>query len=183
MLSGSWYTYNDANDGGTSTIKPAPAEKFSKDSPGRTGNGRIVSVKGSVTTVFQWGYVGVGTMLDRDRKSFDLNGCKGLRFWYKGDGKAYRIKLVSKHPDFKNGGSDNHYGAEFTTGSGWQKFEMDFSNFTQEPYWGSKVEQDKAFSEVTDIQWQTKGQPYDSVELALDGIEIYGCAAEVHAKP
>lgn len=183
MLSGSWYTYNDANDGGTSTIKPAPAEKFSKDSPGRTGNGRIVSVKGSVTTVFQWGYVGVGTMLDRDRKSFDLNGCKGLRFWYKGDGKAYRIKLVSKHPDFKNGGSDNHYGAEFTTGSGWQKFEMDFSDFTQEPYWGSKVEQDKAFSEVTDIQWQTKGQPYDSVELALDGIEIYGCAAEVHAKP
>jgi len=45
------------------------------------------------------------------------------------------------------------------------------------------VEQDKALSAVTDIQWQTKGQPYDSVELDLDGIEIYGCAAEVRANP
>ncbi len=183
MLSGSWYTYNDANDGGTSTIKPAPAEKFSKNSSGRTGNGRVVSIKGSVTTVFQWGYAGVGTMLDRDKKSFDFNGCRGLRFWYKGDGKTYRVKLVSKHPDFKNGGSDNHFGAEFTTGSDWKLFEMDFSDFTQEPYWGTKVEQDKALSAVTDIQWQTKGQPYDSVELDLDGIEIYGCAAEVRANP
>jgi hypothetical protein len=183
MLSGAWYTYNDANDGGTSRIKPAPAEKFSKDSSGRKGSGRAVSVEGTVTTVFQWGYVGVGTMLDRDRKSFDLNGCTGLRFWYKGDGKTYRVKLVSKHPDFKNGGSDNHFGAEFTTGNDWRIFELDFSDFTQEPYWGTKVEQDKALSVVTDIQWQTKGQPFDSVELALDGIEIYGCAAEVHAKP
>jgi hypothetical protein len=178
LLGGTWYTYNDKGDGGTSRIWPEPGNKFEKSGSGRLGNGRAVIMKGSVTTIFQYGYMGMGTSFDKNSKVKDLTGCAGLRFWYKGDGKTYRVKVVSVHPDFIKGNGDNHFGAEFETTDKWQLFELPFSYFTQEPYWGTKVDQDKAFSAIKDIQWQTKGQPLESVELAIDGVEVYGCSKD-----
>jgi endoglucanase len=178
MLGGMWYTYDDSNDGGNSEIWPKPQSNFEKSQESFDRNGKAITIKGKVTAVFQWGYLGMGTQFDIKGKTMDLNGCMGLRFFYKGDGKTYRVKLVSTDGGFARGTSDNQYGAEFTTDSGWQLFEMKFSSFTQEPYWGSKVLQQNALSAVRDIQWQTKGQPYDSIELTIDRVEIFGCGQQ-----
>jgi endoglucanase len=178
LLGNAWYTYNDSGDGGTSSVWPEPKNNFEKSGSSRDGKGKAIAMKGKVTSVFQWGYLGVGTALDKDGKSADLNGCAGLRFWFRGDGKTYRVKLVSTHPDLKKGSADNQFGAEFETSGQWQLFEMPLTYFTQEPYWGTVVDQDKALSAVKEIQWQTKGQPFESVELELDGVEIYGCGTK-----
>jgi endoglucanase len=179
LLGGFWYTYDDKNDGGSSKIWPEAGGRFEKSSASKDGRGKAIVMKGKVTTVFQWGYLGMGTRLDRDGKPKDLTGCMGLRFWYKGDGKTYRVKLVSAAPEFKNGTGDNQYGVEFETSSEWQLFEWPLSSFVQEPYWGTKVDRDKALAMIKDIQWQTKGQPLESMELMIDGVEIYGCAEKL----
>ena len=175
LQGGSWYTYDDKTNGGNSKIWPEPGKTFEKSGRTKDGKGRAAVMKGNVTVIFQWGYMGMGTTLDKGGKSINLTKCTGLRFWHKGDGKTYRVKAVSTHPDFKDGTGDNQFGFEFVSEKDWQLFETDLSDFTQEPYWGSVVDQEKALSMIKDLQWQTRGQPLENVELMIDGVEIYGC--------
>jgi len=172
LLGAAWFTYNDSDNGGTSKIQPAPGKSFEKCAE---GSGKIPCMRGNITTVFQWGYAGMGTLLDKEGKPVDLTGCKGLRFWYKGDGNTYRVKLASVSADFINGEGDNMYGADIQTAGGWEYFDWPLDNLTQEPYWGTKVDRESALSTVKSIQWQTKGQPIEKFEFMADKIEIYGC--------
>lgn len=170
-----WYTYDDKSNSGTSEIWPKPGSNFEKSGSGKDNKGKAAVMKGKVTTMFQWGYIGMGTKLAADGQTINVTKCGGVRFWHKGDGKKYRVKLVSAHPDFKQGDGDNHLGVEFETSGEWQLFDMPVYSFVKEPYWGSFVEPDDALSMVKEIQWQTREQPHQSIELMIDGVEIYGC--------
>jgi hypothetical protein len=108
-----------------------------------------------------------------EKKPFDLTDKEGITFWHKGDGKKYRVKLVSTHPDFKDKDSDNQFGNDFHTTEEWGETEIHFTNLFQQPGWGSKVDLSKALTQIKEIQFVTLGQPHESVELWIDGLEIF----------
>jgi len=184
---GYWYTYDDLGSSGNSYVVPWSAARwqasgqaeqpFFMQSPGRTGAGYAARMTGYVTTTFQYGFVGMGTALLDPKGPVDLSSCTGVKFWYKGDGKSYRVKIPSSHPNFLQGEGDNHYGYAFVSGTNWTQMDLLMSSLTQEPYWGTSVLRSDALSMATDIQFQTVGQPQASIDLWIDEIEFYGCSS------
>ena len=175
MENGFWYTYNDADPGGSSVVIPAPDKPFTKAKFGFKGDGECSCMKGKVTTKFANGFIGMGYYLSpaNVKKPFDLRDKLGIRFWHKGDGKKYRVKLTSTHPDFINKDGDNHFGNDFHTDIEWGQNEIHFTNLYQQSGWGSKVDVKNALSQIKEIQFCTLGQPHESVELCIDGLEIF----------
>ncbi|MCX8094417.1 MAG: CIA30 family protein [Candidatus Goldbacteria bacterium] len=184
---GYWYAYDDLNNGGNSYVVPwsesrwnisglpTPVEKFYMQSPGRTGSGYAARITGYVTTQFQWGFVGMGTTFLDPKKDIDISMCSSVRFWHKGDGKQYKMKIASNHPNFCLKEGDNHYGRPFTTSTNWKLEDIPISSLFQEPYWGTSVNLKDAMSRATDIQFQTIGQPIASIDLWVDEIQFCGC--------
>lgn len=190
---GYWYTYDDLADpnNGDSIVwpmsetamnkygYPTPLPTFEMTEPGNGNAGYCARVSGVVTTTFQYGFVGMGVNLlavneqDQTKKPVDISGMTGIRFYTKGDGKEYKIKLPSQHPGFVNGVGDNHYGYTFTPASNWTQVDILLSNFTQEAGWGSTVELSDALTMIDAIQFQTVGQPHTSIDLYVDDLEIY----------
>jgi hypothetical protein len=175
MNGGFWYTYDDVQAGGSSRVIPAPGKTFVMSRPGYKGEGECACMRGAVTTKFQYGFIGMGYYLSpaNVKKPFDISGDLGIRFWHKGDGKSYRVKLVSTHPDFINKDSDNQFGNDFHTTDEWGETEIHFTNLFQQPGWGSKVDLNKALTMVKEIQFVTLSQPLESVELWVDELEIF----------
>ncbi len=184
---GYWYTFDDLGSSGSSYVVPwsdarwnasgQTPQPFYMQSPGRTGSGYAARMTGYVTTAFQYGFVGMGTTFLEPKGPVDLSSCTGVKFWYKGDGKTYRMKISSSHPNFLDGAGDNHYGYAFVAGASWTQMDILMSSLTQELYWGSSVARADAMSMATDIQFQTVGQPQTSIELWVDEIEFYGCSS------
>ncbi|HRU39709.1 MAG TPA: CIA30 family protein [Candidatus Goldiibacteriota bacterium] len=182
---GYWYTYDDLKDGGTSYAVPwsdarcelagVPVKEFFMQSPGHGGTGMAARVTGEVTTVFTYGFVGIGTGLTDPKGPVDISGCEGIRFWTKGDGKQYRVKIQSVSPLFLLGAGDNYYGYTFTAPADWTQVDVPFTALTQEPYWGTTVALTDSLAMSSDVQFQTVGQPHASINLWVDEIEIYGC--------
>lgn len=170
---GYWYTYNDHGDGGTSTIypQPSPSPFYKTSDPGNGANGSdgYVRVTGTVTTVFAYGYAGLGTGLAPAPGVFDLSKYQGIVFYVKGDGKTYRFKIES--PDITD---SDQFGYNFTTTGAWQKITLPFntSTFTQSGFGTPKNLLDSLVS-AKGIQWQTIGQPLAAFELEVDDIYLY----------
>jgi hypothetical protein len=175
MKNGFWYSYDDIPAGGTSKARPQPGMDFIMDSPGHAGTGECARLQGEVTTAFQFGFIGMGRYLSPAdvRESFDLSKKFGVKFWCKGDGRQYRIKLVSTHPGFVNKDSDNHFGHDFTAEEKWYEIKLSFNQLFQQPGWGSKAGLKKAITGIKEIQFVTLGQPIPSVDLWIDGLEIW----------
>lgn len=174
MYNGFWYTYDDIPAGGTSKVWPSPDRAFVMSWPGFKGTDECACLKGVVTKAFEFGFIGMGYYLSpmNVRSSFDLSDRKVVSFWQKGDGKSYRIKLVSTIEDFISHDSDNQYGFDFKTTADWQKVEIPLDQLYQQPGWGSKVPLVKALSMIKEIQFVTLGQPLETVELWIDGLNI-----------
>jgi len=84
---GEWMAYADASDGGDSTSELTSAEE---EIDGQTVT--VHTVKGNVTTKFQYGFAGWG--LDPDEATLErIKAAKALSFTILGDGKKYAIKF------------------------------------------------------------------------------------------
>ena len=184
---GYWYTYNDhdAPNSGDSAIWPPsenmiPGAEFIMSAPGRLGAGDCAArLTGNVTTTYQYGFIGMGAgilpppALPTDPKpTFDLSSCGGVRFWAKGDGKSYSLKM--KAADSVDTGY-NDYKRNFTAPADWTAFDFAMTTFTQESGWGTTVDRSIVLANLTDLQFQTVGQPHTSIDLWVDDIEFYGC--------
>jgi len=188
LWGGYWYTYDDLGSGGNSYVVPwtdnrASAEGVDPiefgmspvtDRPGSTYAARMTGV---VTTDFTYGFVGMGTAFIEPKGPINLSDCTGVRFWVKGDGKQYRMKITSSSPLFLDGEGDNHYGYQFLTSGTWVQMDVTMAMMTQELYWGTTVPKADALAMATDIQFQTVGQPHASIDLWVDEIEFYGCSS------
>ncbi len=175
MYDGFWYSYDDIPAGGTSKVWPPTDKTFIMSKSGFTGKGDAACMKGLVTKDFEFGFIGMGYYLSpaHIRKSFDLTASKSISFWQKGDGKSYRVKLVSTHSEFVSGDSDNQFGFDFKTTPDWQKIDIPFLKLAQQPGWGAKVKLSEAVSAVKEIQFMTLGQPLKNVELWIDNLNIH----------
>ena len=170
------FTYDDATDGGTSTIVPASIPEEIKDkqvamehSPGKGAEGSDgwFKMTGKVTTAFTYGYAGLGVKLNKDAIPVDLSEYTGIMLWAKGDGKKYRLQFVSKNvEDFC------YYNFPFKAEKEWTLVKVPFKFIMQET-WGAKKGKTESLQQVTALQIQTIGQPIDSFELNVDSIALY----------
>ncbi|HDQ26851.1 MAG TPA: hypothetical protein ENN43_08930 [bacterium] len=186
---GFWYTYDDyaaSTPPGSSYVVPwtdgqwerngMAAEPFFMTAvTDRPGSSYAARMTGVVTTDFTYGFVGMGCSFLDPKAPVDVwTGVTGVRFWTKGDYNGYRMKIMSSSPLFLDGEGDNHFGYAFIAPPDWTQLTIPYSNFTQEPYWGTVVtDKEAALKMGTDIQFQTVGQPHASIELWVDHIEFY----------
>ncbi len=183
---GLWYSYNDCIDDGDSYVVPwsdcmwlnsgQSVQPFYMQTPGRKGVDFAARITGYVTTKFPYGFIGMGVYLFSSKNLFvDISQCLGIKFWHKGDGKIYKIKLKSLHSGFLRGDRDDHYVKQFITTSDWKQEEILLENFSQE-YWGSIVDRNEAMQMIYAIDFQTNSQPHSSIDLWIDEIELFNCS-------
>ncbi|NTV52503.1 MAG: hypothetical protein HGA76_05775 [Candidatus Firestonebacteria bacterium] len=168
-LGGAWYSFNDSGNGGTSRIFPSPFALTIQNGLGANGSNGYLAVTGTVTTVYANGFIGFGTLLNQVGGTVDLNQFKGIRFSVKGDVKVYSIKIQSSNiTDY------NYFKIDFPTTTEWTEKNLPFALFAQDPYFGTPNKSlTESLTYATAIQWQTKGQPWSSVQVQIDNIFLY----------
>lgn len=155
-----WSSYDDSASGGTS--------KITKQAAMETINGKealAITITGMVTTKYQYGFIGVAANPSLATLTF-MKTAKGITFMAVGDGQKYRVKIeTSDITDF------DMYGKEFTAPKGKAvAVTIPFSTLAQEG-WGAKKKFDPA--KITQISFQTIGQPIASVSFKIIGLESY----------
>lgn len=171
---GFWYTYDDSGNSGTSYVMPRPGSIFTMASGGAASTAYAARITGNVTTDYIYGFIGLGTQTNPGSGSgqgFNCSGFLGIRFWAKGTATDFDIKLVPTNS--VNTGGD-HYKFTFNVTSNWQQYQLFFTSFTQEG-WGTTVNRTLVLQNLKDIQWQTRGQPWDYIELWIDEVEMFPC--------
>jgi len=140
---GEWRAYNDLNDKGDSTSVLTSAEEVID---GQTV--MVHTIKGNVTTKFQYGYS--GWAIDPDEATLELiKTAKALSFTILGDGKRYSIKF--KTSDVKDFAYHEYL---FNTEPGeWVTFEVPIGFFIQPSWTGTPVRLKP--ENVIGVEWQT----------------------------
>lgn len=195
---GYWYTFDDlaSPNNGDSKVWPMsqtaadkysypnvdPLPTFVMTAPG-AGTALCARVSGTVTTTFQYGFVGMGVDLLGEttpgsgvKLAADLAtaGYTHIYFESKRGPKdsttgTYKIKLVTAANGFTD--ASNHPVANFNPTSTWQAHKIAFTSFAQESGWGDPVTIPQALAEVIAFQWQTNGQPRPA-DLQIDNIYL-----------
>ncbi len=173
---GYWYSYDDSEFGGSSTVWPGPSDDFVMSAPGAGGMGMAARITGYVTTVFQYGYAGMGADVFPMKNPVDFTACSGVQFMVKGDGKQYSVGLMTDFAGM-DGNTGNYYKYTFTPPTDWTKVTILFSSFTQEMGWGTMYARSTALSRVKAIVFKTFGQPHASFDLQIDDLEILDCTS------
>lgn len=162
-----WIAIDDKNDKGSSTAVISVADETIG---GKTYKG-VVTLKGKVTTDFQYGYAGM--MLNNDAgdpiaKAFveALRKGKGVRIAVSGDGKKYDMRLeTSDRPDY----CFHLISLQAPKGSV-KVYEIPYSKLKQYS-WGAQKKFDQ--SKITALSFQTIGQPLSSYELKVISVELF----------
>lgn len=167
-LNGYWYVYddNDAPNNGTSVVSPKPFAMTNAAGEGALGSDGYVKITGTVTTAYENGFIGVGTGLGGIT---DLTQYQGIRFYIRGDGGSYRLSLKSTII-----GDSDYFGTTVSTTSAWTEVFLPFTStvFKQQNF-GAVQDFTLALANVTDLQWQSMGQPRASVTLEIDELYFY----------
>lgn len=163
---GTWFTYDDRNQGGDSQVIPEGYSAFKASPGGPDGSSLAASIAGKVTTTYEYGFLGMGTDLNSPNDPVDISQYNAIEFWAKGDGKSYRMKLRSPVT-----GDYDDFGYNFAPTPEWQRYVVSFDQLQQEG-WGKKVNRDNVLKQVISVTWQTRNQPHDSIELAVDNIRF-----------
>jgi hypothetical protein len=85
-----WFTYDDRDEGGSSTAELAPV------APGAAGSRGALRFRGALAN--QWGgepFVGIGAPLAPEGQTFDMSEYKAIRISIKPDSHRYRLQLNS----------------------------------------------------------------------------------------
>lgn len=162
-----WMPLTDASDKGSSTANLTVADETIG---GKTYKG-VVTLKGKVTTDFQYGYAGM--MMNNDptdpvAKAFvnALRTGKGVRIAISGDGKKYDLRVeTSDRPDYCF-----HLISLQAPKGAVKVYEIPYSKLTQYS-WGVQKKFDQ--NKITGLSFQTIGQPISSYELKVISVELF----------
>ena len=198
LFGGYWYTYDDLaapNNGDsivwpmseTAMIKygyPTPVATFQMTAPGYNGSAYCARISGTVTSTFQYSFIGMGfDLLDAGAGNpkipinFVAQGYTGLKFWYKNGpsvtgSKNWKVKLCSTYNGL--GDSDDQPRKVFTATNTWQQFDVALTDFTQEGWCSNTL---KCYpiadllTSIVAIQFQTDYRP-GAADLMVDDIEL-----------
>jgi len=149
-----WSLFDDKGDNGSSKIS-RKSEIVNID-----GNDVLsVTLTGTVTTKFQYGYA--GATADGDPAVIEaLKSASAITFKTKGDGKTYRVRVeTSNVTDY------DYFGFVFTAPKGKAvEVTVPYSKLKQEG-WGAPKKFDAANAKK--VSFQTVGQPIESFEFTI----------------
>ncbi|MFP4467063.1 MAG: CIA30 family protein, partial [Candidatus Goldiibacteriota bacterium] len=184
---GFWYTYADGRD--LTTVSPDPLTTFAMTEGGYDGSLYAANITGEVEPVDAPSYpsAGMGTQLNPDAGAppdgtsevTDISSCSGIRFYAKGDGKSYVIKLPYTDDAGDSLTEYDDYLYSFTAEDTWTEVDVPFA-FMAQGGWGTEVDIAIVLENAKEFQWQTDFNPdtgTETYDLWIDDIVVYGCDA------
>ena len=160
------------------SIDPTSAITVAYGSPGADGTNRSAHVTGVIgaTPTPGWSNYVVQLYSGWPAPSFDAsgNGLAGIRFWFYGDGAAYRVCATSA------GVTDyNYYGFNFTAPAGtWTLYQIPFSSMTRQAGWGSQMGLSTTYgaTDFTGVMYKTQGAG-GAFDYKVDQLGFYDATA------
>jgi hypothetical protein len=169
-LGGKWFTYNDNNVGGKSTVTPTTSATtlFTMTAGGANSSTMAakISYKLSVGTLSYSPFVGIGTYTTSDSsKTSDWSKGTGISFYYKG--AVCTLQVVT--PEVTDAGYYSYIIPAST--ASYTKVTVNWSSFSQ-PIWAKVVTFNK--TAINKIQWQTQSTTGSTGDIWLDDIKVEG---------
>lgn len=186
-LGGWWFTYNDSEDGGNSTVWP-PEDKFkpikTKDKPGYAAR-----MYGTAGNKLGWDYFGMGVTLDNNAgcpKSapMDLRKYSALQFKIKGSIKGGRLTVIIPYIDNRckdnepvtlTGWTDYEASITASVSNKWTTVKLDLRKDFSQPNWVKKkhkVSIEQVLKQMHTIEWHYSSQDGESIDIWVDDIEF-----------
>jgi hypothetical protein len=194
LLGGYWYAFDDTGSGFSYTdpvsdnraiLDGIPTVPFTMKGYDYTTNtyGGAAKITGAVkdTATFLYGFVGMGTNLNKDKTPMSIACCSGIRFYARstsGTMTSFRMKLAHPTAFPTPSDSENMFGKVFTVSSTWTLIDIPLSSLTQLPYWGTTIPLATALAAVEAIQFQSTapdGTSIPSLALEVDDLTLYNC--------
>jgi len=174
LITGVWYSYTDASNGGKSELT------FT----GATGSSIVMAGAGyesntclEVTYSFDEGtyvyapYLGFGAALGSGASLNDMSKYAGISYVYRGGAHRMRVD-TSDVTDY------DVYGIDVPAAAGWTTVTLPFVNFSQQG-WGKKVDFD--LSHVMNLSFALTGSTGQTGSLDIDDLKVVGTIA--HGPP
>jgi endo-1,4-beta-D-glucanase Y len=195
LLGGYWYAFDDAGSGLSYTDPVSdnraiadgiPTVAFSMKGYDHTTNayGGAAKITGAVKDIppgFIYGFVGMGTNLNKDKTPMNIGCCSGIRFYARstsGTMTQFRMKLAHPTAFTPANNSENMFGFVFNVTASWQLIDIPLSTLTQLPYWGTTIPLASALAVTEAIQFQSTapdGTDVPSLALEVDDLTLYNC--------
>ncbi len=156
----SWAALTDANDKGSSTAELTVSDETID---GKKYEG-VATLKGTVTTKFQYGYAGMYSVDGAPLEKLLQNG-SGIELAVSGDGAMYDVRIeTSDRKDYC------YHKFTFQAPKGKvKKYTIPYSKLKQDS-WGVPKKFDKSL--IKNVSFQTIGQPIKSYELKVINVEV-----------
>ena len=117
-----WFGVADDQLGGASRVRLEPL------AGGADGSRGALRVSGRTAARDGGGFAGAWTMLSPEGGAADLSGHAAIRFRARGDGGSYSVQVRCT-----DGARAAHFGAPFTAGAEWTRFEIPLAGLAQVP--------------------------------------------------
>ncbi len=173
---GYWYAYDDANDGGNSTVV-FPVEKG--DAYSDEAVDPIIDYCGGVCGVatmgdgYDYPYVFIGFNVGGgQQKGYDISSWRGICLSYKSDGIAPAIEIVPENEWAMTG--DNNYKAPLKIAASETTVNLAWSDFKQEFGWGTKADQAAVLAKAAAIRFSIATMAGKSTNFNITRVGQYG---------
>ena len=180
---GFWYTYL----GGTpATVWPASGDTLTPSAGGANSTAYAMRITGTVGIAgTTYPCIGMGSQLNATAGApnfteTDISSCTGIKFWVKGDGNSYLMKIPYTDPAGNNLTGYNDYKVTFNAPAVWSQVDAPFATFAQAAGWGTSAVISTVLQHANEFQWQTNFNAAAgtvTADLWVDEILLYGCAS------
>jgi hypothetical protein len=180
---GFWYSYL----GGTpATVWPASGASLTPSAGGANGTLYAMRVTGTVGVAgTTYPCVGMGSQFTATSGAptyteMDISACTGIKFYTKGNGSSYLMKIPYTDMAGNNLTGFNDYSYIFTAPTTWTQLTVPFALMSQAAGWGTSAVLTTVLAHAKEMQWQSNFNavaPATSapVDLWIDEVVIYGC--------
>jgi len=183
--SGWWYTYNDAAQGGDSTVSPEP-NKFELTKDGKIFAARM---KGQTGNKLGWDFIGMGvTINDKagcpSATPVDLNQYNTLSFKIKGAISGGRLTVIIPYEESKcqkdsyemktlTDWADYETVINKSITKDWTTVKLDLKKDFKQPKWAKKtVSIEEVLKNAHNINWHFTSPDGDTVDISITDIEL-----------
>lgn len=173
-----WFSFNDADPGGASTVSPLSSNDapFSMSATGyESDSAAMIEFTLDKGTLTYDPFVGMGMPLLPDdaagnKQPYDLTGSTGISFTYKADA-AFSIDLsLTSITD------DCNFTYAVPAAADWTTIDLTWDDFAQ-PSWGTQVVWDPEL--VTQLQWKVQTTDGTAGQLWVDDVTIKGIVLDL----
>ncbi|MCK9561446.1 MAG: CIA30 family protein [Bacteroidales bacterium] len=165
-----WYSYNDSEPGGSSSVTPLTdaSSPFTMSQTGAQGTEHAAMIDYSLMGASVLGYspfVGMGMAMNDPEAAYDLTGSTGMSFWVKSQ-HSYFLEI-----NLESITDDCNYYVELPAALEWTEIRLSWSDFEQYS-WGIKVPWD--LTEIMNFQWKIQAADGIAGQLWIDEVRILG---------